>query len=469
MSNYKQIVLPLYLDNNQKSLAWNILGSCMYAANMYIDYTNYRHSLALNRLSYKEFHKLYNKYKNMSIEEINELEDDNWYKSFAIGIKERSCYKDTKAVKDSLKRVSLSYEQVYEYNKNLDKDEKRAIVHFRSYKRNKRYSYYFVKNSKTDIEFIDNNHIKIPCLGIVKVLHIDKYLDIIPYISSGNIIIDHDKWYIALRYKDNYYYHIDNNKYGLGIDYGVKTLMTISKVDINQTKSKYYRSINNYTKDKEYIKMVKRYKALERAISKKVYINYTKLLLKYLDDHNGNTPSDKENRYLKSLSYRTNRISRLQTKLHKQSNHITNYKKDKLYKIINDIITKDKPLFIKIEDLKVKDMISTNELSTNEDAYHTHKSNMNLIEVSPFMFKSHLINKGYDYHIPILLVNTYYPSTQTCSKCGYVLKDNEKLTKKDRKFKCPCCGYKEDRDINASINIALTTSYTIAKKDKKSA
>lgn len=469
-NNHKMVVLPLYLDYNQKQLAWNILGSCMYTANMYIEHTKFRHDLGLYRLPYKEFHKVYTKHKNMSMEDINNMDDD-WYKEFALGIKERSCHKDSKAVKDSLKRVSKSYDDVYEHNKTLDKDDKKAYVHYRSYKRNKRYSYYFVRDNKTDIDYIDYNHLKIPYLGIVKVLHIGNYIDKIPYIISGNVIIDHGKWYIAIRYKDNYCYHVDKNNYGLGIDYGIKTLLTISKVNINQTKAKYYKSINNYTKNKEYIKMVKRYTAIQRAISNKALVNYTKLLNDYMDKNNGNTPSEEEDKHLKSLSYRTIRVLKLQTKLHKQSMHIANYRQDKLYKIVNNIITKDRPMFIKIEDLKVKEMTSNKKLSTNEKTYNTHKSNKNLMEITPSMFKSHLINKGYDYHIPILLVDRYYPSTQTCSNCGYVLKGNEKLTKKDRVFKCPCCNYKEDRDINASINIALTNECTIAKKykDKESA
>ena len=57
--------------------------------------------------------------------------------------------------------------------------------------------------------------------------------------------------------------------------------------------------------------------------------------------------------------------------------------------------------------------------------------------------------KGKIYH----KINTYYPSSQICSHCGY---KNSKL--KDlsiREYDCPKCGVHNDRDINASLNILL--------------
>ena len=47
-------------------------------------------------------------------------------------------------------------------------------------------------------------------------------------------------------------------------------------------------------------------------------------------------------------------------------------------------------------------------------------------------------------------------STQKCSACGYVLKDDEKLKLGDREFVCPVCGHKEDRDENAAKVILAT-------------
>ena len=48
-------------------------------------------------------------------------------------------------------------------------------------------------------------------------------------------------------------------------------------------------------------------------------------------------------------------------------------------------------------------------------------------------------------------INTYYPSSQICSRC-----DNQDRRYKDltrREYKCTKCNQELDRDLNASINI----------------
>ena len=48
-------------------------------------------------------------------------------------------------------------------------------------------------------------------------------------------------------------------------------------------------------------------------------------------------------------------------------------------------------------------------------------------------------------------IDSYYPSSQKCSKCGY---KNEKVKNLSvRNWVCPECGSYHDRDINASTNI----------------
>ena len=48
-------------------------------------------------------------------------------------------------------------------------------------------------------------------------------------------------------------------------------------------------------------------------------------------------------------------------------------------------------------------------------------------------------------------VDTYYPSSKTCSHCDY--KTNITNNLNIRNWECPKCGNLNDRDINASINI----------------
>ena len=48
-------------------------------------------------------------------------------------------------------------------------------------------------------------------------------------------------------------------------------------------------------------------------------------------------------------------------------------------------------------------------------------------------------------------INTYYPSSQICSKCDNQDKKYKNLN--EREYKCTKCGMELDRDFNASINI----------------
>ena len=54
------------------------------------------------------------------------------------------------------------------------------------------------------------------------------------------------------------------------------------------------------------------------------------------------------------------------------------------------------------------------------------------------------------YGCEVRKVGRFYPSSKTCSVCGW---KNESLSLADRSWTCPECGTKHDRDVNAAVNI----------------
>lgn len=53
------------------------------------------------------------------------------------------------------------------------------------------------------------------------------------------------------------------------------------------------------------------------------------------------------------------------------------------------------------------------------------------------------------------VVDRWYPSSKTCSKCGRV---KAKLPLAERVYRCDCCGLVMDRDLNAAVNILVAGS-----------
>ncbi|MBP0027872.1 transposase, partial [Roseofilum sp. Guam] len=50
----------------------------------------------------------------------------------------------------------------------------------------------------------------------------------------------------------------------------------------------------------------------------------------------------------------------------------------------------------------------------------------------------------------VVYIDRWFPSSKTCSECGYVLNE---LKLKERQWSCPSCSTEHDRDLNAALNI----------------
>jgi len=61
----------------------------------------------------------------------------------------------------------------------------------------------------------------------------------------------------------------------------------------------------------------------------------------------------------------------------------------------------------------------------------------------------------------VIVIDRWYPSSKTCSACGYLL---DELGLKTRTWQCPSCGTRHDRDVNAAKNI-LAAGLAVAGGD----
>ena len=92
-----------------------------------------------------------------------------------------------------------------------------------------------------------------------------------------------------------------------------------------------------------------------------------------------------------------------------------------------------------VETLKVKNMIKNSKLAQA------------ISDVSWSQFITLLEYKTQWYGKRLIKIDTYFPSSQTCSSCGYIFKETKNLSV--RQWVCPQCGAHHDRDINAAKNI----------------
>ena len=68
-------------------------------------------------------------------------------------------------------------------------------------------------------------------------------------------------------------------------------------------------------------------------------------------------------------------------------------------------------------------------------------------------FLEKLRTKSESLGIPIVQAPEFFASSKTCSNCGY---KKEGLSLSDRQYQCVSCGFTEDRDVNAAINLQIS-------------
>jgi len=257
---------------------------------------------------------------------------------------------------------------------------------------------YFVKNNKTDFEFY-RHKIKIPTLKFVRVKEYGKIAD--RYFLS-----------LIMEIEDTVKATNTSSK-GLGVDLGIKDTAICSN-------GKVFKNIN---KTKKVKKLKKKLKREQRKMSRSVeYSKSKKIKLKECKNFN------KKKLKVQKLFYRLNCI------------------RDDYNNKIVDEITRAKLKYITIEDLKVSNMMKNKHLSKA------------IQEQNFYAIRTKLINKCKERNIELRLVDTFYPSSKTCSCCGSTKKD---LKLNDRIYKCCNCGLEIDRDYNASINLEKAKIYKV--------
>ena len=206
--------------------------------------------------------------------------------------------------------------------------------------------------------------------------------------KSGNFFLS-----ILVEMNDTELKRFERTNKQVGIDLGVKDFVITSDGEVFENK--------HFFKKKE--KQVRR---LQRQISRKV----------------------KGSNNMKKTKIRIARLFE----------RITNKKVAYIHYITNELLTYFDTIFM--ENLNVKGMMKN---------HHLAKA---IQEVGFYKFKETLVSKSLVNDKKVVFIDRFYPSSKTCSECGYKKRD---LKLRDRFWICPECGAEHDRDLNAARNILL--------------
>ena len=147
------------------------------------------------------------------------------------------------------------------------------------------------------------------------------------------------------------------------------------------------------------------------------------------------------------LAGQSNNYVQVRTKLQRDYRKVANIQNDLLQKFTTKLVNNYDQIVI--EDLAVKQMMMTHVASKGMQRSLFSK------------FRQILTYKCEWYGKELILADKTYPSTQRCANCGYVKKGDEKITlqgnqkhhTKHNEYICYECGYTNDRDDNAVLNL----------------
>jgi len=159
----------------------------------------------------------------------------------------------------------------------------------------------------------------------------------------------------------------------------------------------------------------------------------------------------KKSKILSKKKKGSNRRKKARFELAILHNKISNIRNNHLHHTSKAIVSKNHAI-IALEDLAVINMMKNRKLSQAI-------SDVGWAElVRQITYKQSWIGGK------VIKINRFFPSSKTCSKCGFVL---DSLPLNIREWQCPKCKAKHDRDVNAGKNIlsqALKTAKNILKQ-----
>jgi len=232
------------------------------------------------------------------------------------------------------------------------------------------------------------NLVKLPVLGWVNMAETLRFDG---HILSCKVSLKAGRWYISVNVEMPDEKPIDHPVKSVGIDLGVKTLVTLSDGGYCENQAVYRKELNKL-------------KNLNRKLARRV-----------------------------KGSHRREKAKLQLARLHER---IANKRNDYSHKMTTAIAKTYKTICV--EGLSVSGMVKN------------HKLALSISDASFGEIVRQLDYKTKRFGGALVRVDRFFPSSKLCSECGF---KNEVLTLSDRQWICDFCGITHDRDLNAAKNI----------------
>lgn len=361
---------------------------------------------------------VYNQYIKLNLDRLKENQDiisGYDYSKMLNNDPERPAWllkSPSKAVKQAIMYAHTAVWSYLKGNQGMPKFKKKG----------KHNSFYLIGTIK-----VERHRIFLPNLKWVRL----KEFGYIPKdVKSVTVSMKNGRYYVSCLVDEIKDERIITSNKGIGIDFGLKDQFITEKLTIP--------SIN---KSPKVIKLEKKLRRKQRALSRKYESNMTNKVYYRTGKKKGQLKSFKYKRPL----HECKNINKQRLVVDKLYERITRIRTDYNQKALQ-LILKQKPSFIVIEDLNIKGLMKNKHLSKSISKAQWYTSRL------------FLTNQCAKLGIELRLAPRFYPSSKLCSDCGYKNKD---LKLKERSWVCPKCKVVHDRDVNAAKNLGQCKNYTV--------
>lgn len=384
------IKLRCYPDKEQLEQLPQLFGNARFVYNYMLRYQQFRYKHNWKHMSQFDMMK-----------ELTKLKKKQPFLKFS----------NNTSLRTSIVNLDTAYKRFFKHINNS------GLPHFKGRKSTQTMTIMNKTNEQNSIHYVSRHYISFSKLGHLR--------------TKGNVPRHNVKRATLIQTPRGHYYlsivventksHKKQTKRSIGIDMGLKNIMTLS----NGVK---YRSLRFKNINRKITianrKLSRRRENAKKAVSMEEHYN-------------------KQNGLTKSVTpwYERKRVVDARRYLAKLYSKKANYRREYLQALSTKLVNQYD--IIAIEDLKVRNMVKNHHLAAA------------IADQGWSMFRTMLQYKC-DWYGKKLIAVKPQNTTQTCADCGYVMGSDdrsEKLKLGTRDWTCPNCHAHHDRDQNAARNI----------------